>query len=179
MMGGPDYLLSCMILYCFYWNKANQITSIAPWQTRIDQLEEDEELLELLYLLLQCIILLKQPNRKTTNISAWFLWSLTTPLEGALQLPSILGAKTLHRTGVCISYADTFTYMTTGLWWMFTNQTAAHNRLQKAGQPLPVLMMTTSKTIQVMQHVLIELLLCLCNQKYMKRHQKSCHSRSQ
>ncbi len=95
-------------------------TATVPWPPHIDHLEEGEELCELL---LKLLTWLKQPMRKSVDISPTTLSlasMITYHITGQRTTTSInLGVnvhgmtrskdlvETLHRSGVCISYADT------------------------------------------------------------------------
>ncbi|KAI4827014.1 hypothetical protein KUCAC02_030442, partial [Chaenocephalus aceratus] len=95
-------------------------TTTVPWPPRIDHLEEGEEVCELL---LKLLTWLKQPERKTADISPATL-SLTSMItyhitgqrtttainmgvnvQGMTRSTDLV--ETLHKSGVSISYADT------------------------------------------------------------------------
>ena len=93
--------------------------STVPWPPHIDNLEESEEVLELL---LKLLIWLKQPGRKTVNLSPTTLslasmityyvtgQRTATAINLGMNLHGMTRSKdlveTLHKSGVCISYAD-------------------------------------------------------------------------
>lgn len=95
-------------------------TSILPWPPRIDHLEEGEEVCELL---LKLLTWPKQPKRKTVDLSPTTLslasmitYHITgqrtiTVINLGVNVHSMTRSKelveTLHKSGVCISYADT------------------------------------------------------------------------
>lgn len=94
-------------------------TSTVPWPPRIDHLEEAEEVCEQL---LQLLTLLKQPTRKTVDLSPATLsvasiityhvtgQRTSTAVNLGLTVYGMTRSKdlvdTLHKSGVCISYSD-------------------------------------------------------------------------
>ena len=115
--------------------------STVPWPPHIDNLEESEEVCEVL---LKLLTWLKQPGRKTVNLSPTTLSlasMITYYVTGQHKTTAInLGinphgmtrskdlVETLHKHGVCISYADALLFMITGLWRMWMCQEPAHSR---------------------------------------------------
>ena len=95
-------------------------TSTVPWPPHIDHLAEGEELCELL---LKLLTWLKQPKRKTVDLSPTTLslasmvtyhitgQRTTTVINLGVNVHGMTRSKdlveTLHKSGVCISYADT------------------------------------------------------------------------
>ncbi|KAK5899993.1 hypothetical protein CesoFtcFv8_009411 [Champsocephalus esox] len=95
-------------------------TTTVPWPPRIDHLEEGEEVCELL---LKLLTWLKQPERKTADISPATLslasmityhitgQRTTTAINMGVNVHGMTRSKdlveTLHKSGVSISYADT------------------------------------------------------------------------
>ncbi|KAK5933636.1 hypothetical protein CgunFtcFv8_014099 [Champsocephalus gunnari] len=95
-------------------------TTTVPWPPRIDHLEEGEEVCELL---LKLLTWLKQPERKTADISPATLslasmityhitgQHTTTAINMGVNVHGMMRSKdlveTLHKSGVSISYADT------------------------------------------------------------------------
>ena len=95
-------------------------TSTVPWPPHINHLEEGEEVCELL---LKLLTWLKQPTRKTADISPTTLslasmitYHITgkrtaTVINLGVNVHGMTRSKdlmeTLHKSGVCISYADT------------------------------------------------------------------------
>lgn len=95
-------------------------TSTVPWPPRVDNLEEDEEVCKLL---LQLLTWLKQPQRKTPDLSPTILSlaSMLTYYITGRRTTSVINlgvnvhgmtrskdlVNTLHKSGVCISYEDT------------------------------------------------------------------------
>ncbi|KAL8608806.1 hypothetical protein ACOMHN_059488 [Nucella lapillus] len=95
-------------------------TPTVPWPPRMDHLEEGEDVCELL---LKLLTWLKQPSRKTADISSTSL-SLasmityyvtgkrtSTAVNLGVNVHGMTRSKdlvnTLHKSGVCISYSDT------------------------------------------------------------------------
>lgn len=95
-------------------------TPTVPWAPCIDRLEEDEQLCELL---LKLLTWLKQPQRKTADLSpaplslaSMIIYHITgqrttTVINLGVSVHGMTRSKdlvdTLHKSGVCISYADT------------------------------------------------------------------------
>ena len=95
-------------------------TATVPWPPDIDHLEEGEEMCELL---LQLLTWLKQPRRKTADLSPTTLsvasmiachvtgQCTSTVINLGVNVHGMTRSKdlieTLHKSGVCISYADT------------------------------------------------------------------------
>ena len=101
-------------------SKKVKATSTVDWPPRVDNLEESEEVCESLVLLLTW---LRHPDRKTPNISPTTL-SLASMITSYVTRQRTISTinmgvtvhgmtrskdlvETLHRSGVCISYADT------------------------------------------------------------------------
>ncbi|MES9879868.1 MAG: hypothetical protein ABW185_03205, partial [Sedimenticola sp.] len=95
-------------------------TSTVPWPPRIDHLEEGEDVCELL---LKLLTWLKHPNRKdadlsptTLSLASMITYHITghrtaTVINLGINVHGMTRSKdlveTLHKSGVCISYADT------------------------------------------------------------------------
>lgn len=95
-------------------------TPTVPWPPRLDHLEEGEEICELL---LKLLTWLKEPNRKTADITPTILRlasmytyhitgkRTTTVVNLGINVHGMTRSKylveTLHKSGVCISYEDT------------------------------------------------------------------------
>ena len=95
-------------------------TSTVPWPPDIDHLEEGKEVCELL---LKLLTWLKQPKRKTADLSPTTLslasmityhitgHRTTTVINLGINVHGMTRSKdlveTLHKSGICISYADT------------------------------------------------------------------------
>ncbi|CAB3995671.1 Hypothetical predicted protein [Paramuricea clavata] len=161
-------------------------TSSVPWPPRIDHLEEGEELCELL---LKLLTWLKQPKRKTVDLSPATLslasmityhvtvQRTTTVINLGVNVHGMTRSKelveTLHKSGVCISYANTLLLYDH---WALMDVKASTTCPQEIvyGRPAIVVVNNDFKIdSQAMQQEHIRQILCLCNQKNTKRNRRN------
>ncbi|KAF3833218.1 hypothetical protein F7725_026883 [Dissostichus mawsoni] len=122
-------------------------TTTVPWPPHIDHLEEGKRY----ELLLKLLTWLKQPERKTADISPATLslasmityhitgQRTTTAINMGVNVHGMTRSKdlveTLHKSGVSISYADTLLLYDHWALMDLEAQQPAHRRLQTASQP--------------------------------------------
>ena len=133
-----------------------KVTPTVPWPPCIDHLEEDEQFCELL---LKLLTWLKQPQRKTADLSPATLslasmityhitgQRTTTAINLGVNVHGMTRSKdlvdTLHKSGVCISYADTLLLYEH---WAFMDIEASSTCPQEIADGKPGLLLSTIMT---------------------------------
>ena len=132
-------MTSCLKMWHLDSQRSRDVSTV-PWPPHIDHLEEGEEVCELL---LKLLTWLKQPGRKTVNLSPTTLslasmityyvtgQRTTTAINLGSNLHGMTRSKdlveTLHKSDVCIR-PMLCSFMITGLWRMWICQEPAHWR---------------------------------------------------
>ena len=134
-----------------------KVTPTVPWPPCIDHLEEDEQFCELL---LKLLTWLKQPQRKTADLSPATLslaymityhitgQSTTTAINLGVNVHGMTQSKDLvdtqpPKSGVCISYADTLLLYEH---WAFMDIEASSTCPQEIADGKPGLLLSTIMT---------------------------------